>query len=593
MIIKLSYGLLFLLWMTNAFSEGVPTFKAVESLSPPHKTFRDLKDQGLPRITKPRYQILRDYYKVQKKFFRSHCTPGTEENFWKLYKAFKGTGHFVPLQLNGELDTATIQRFLPEIESKLQWINKQKEFLGTQKNFKIALGLIQEIEDYGHNLLSYKEKYDEGTQEEKLRSLKFSQKSLEGLKLKLQELLEVIPFLKSYKFPVDHFDLRLTYDLHKNLETKKGKKKSNEVFFYRKVVEDGSQNKNHKRSDLFLRANLDTLYLELEKTQEQILPENLRYDLRDAIARLRRELKRGINNQVERMNEWSKRTTEAIHFYKNIVADELKDKEEKSDTKNILLAKSKAKFKLRQYVLKKQSKVYEFWSKEREILKILFVLDTILTNEVGGLDGRDALERKDVTQVVINRYFTSFYSTISSDDPLMSHLSENSKKIALKNDWLNVLFKEGEFSFTYYFISSNLRIFCPSMTRRSKFLRKENLKLGLNAIMHPRFGFNALRYFSRASMLGRINMAQIWDDFIPLPERVGNKVSELRLLRQLYKKGAYTYLYRFTDSLGRNFRVLDINNTIALMDSHEGTFFRYRNPNYFRYFKPITEELID
>ena len=46
-----------------------------------------------------------------------------------------------------------------------------------------------------------------------------------------------------------------------------------------------------------------------------------------------------------------------------------------------------------------------------------------------------------------------------------------------KYKWLNVLFKEGEFSFTYFFIPSNIGIFCPDFSKKAKILRKENLNI--------------------------------------------------------------------------------------------------------------------
>ena len=82
----------------------------------------------------------------------------------------------------------------------------------------------------------------------------------------------------------------------------------------------------------------------------------------------------------------------------------------------------------------KQAEAYKFWSKQSELNKSLFSLETILVNEVGTLDGHDALERTAVAKVVFNRYYDDFYNRLEKSQQITKYLkpSERNEK------WLNV-----------------------------------------------------------------------------------------------------------------------------------------------------------
>ena len=218
---------------------------------------------------------------------------------------------------------------------------------------------------------------------------------------------------------------------------------------------------------------------------------------------------------------------------------------------------SQGRFKLKDYTLKQQSKVYQYWMKQSELMRSLYVLETILFSEVGDLDGRDALDRKDVAQVVLNRTTIPFFSSIAEKESFYPYINKDvTHENIQKSKWLNVLFKEGEFSFTYYFITGSVKIYCPDMSRRGKYLRRENLKLSLNILRNPNWNFLATRYFSRASMLGRIDMTQVWSDYIPIQERPGVLARSQNRLKKLYKRSKYRYLYSFNDPSDRDFDVL-------------------------------------
>src|SRR5690606_40855641 len=59
------------------------------------------------------------------------------------------------------------------------------------------------------------------------------------------------------------------------------------------------------------------------------------------------------------------------------------------------------------------------------------------------------------------------------------------------------------FPYTTLFRSGSVRVFCPEQTRIGKALIRENVRISLELLKQPNFTFDALRYFSRASMLGR------------------------------------------------------------------------------------------
>ena len=259
----------------------------------------------------------------------------------------------------------------------------------------------------------------------------------------------------------------------------------------------------------------------------------------------------------------------------------------------MLLGMSQAKYQLMKFNFEKQREVYNFWLEQSELNRALFVLETILFNEVGGLDGRDALERKDVAQVVINRTQLPFYRTIEKKEKIYPYLESIGKKRLTQSKWLNVMFKEGEFSFTYFFIPSSKKIYCPDMSRRGRFLRRENLKNCFKYIKKiPIRNLRPFGIFSRASMLGRINMAKIWTDFKALPQRPGKKSMKNSLLKRLHKRSKYRFLYEFYDAQGQMYYVFEIkgggivNNQAYVYDPVRENFFDYRNPHFFTYFAP-------
>lgn len=570
------------LWVALASNLVSPlTYAQNVAAKPEGPTLSQGSEFHLPENTAP---ILKEYHQHYQLYFKQMCTPGTEEKYWETYRQFRGDGHYIPTLEDGKLDRLTINKFIPELKDKEKWLQEQIKNKAKWKDFSALRADVKAIRDEVDYLLKLKEKLETGDQ--KNSTLIKNQNKFELLKFrdKVLDIASKVPFLMSYRHPVDHFDLRLSYDNYKEAVDDVNKRRANEIYFYRKIVQDGAQDPGGARSDRFMRSVWDHLVLRLQKPIE-VLDEDLRYDLEWGLDALEVHLARGPTAIAKRLSEWHERAARTTQFYESLNSDKVRVHDHFESATEILNNREKARYILKDFVLRKEKDSYEFWARRPPLMQALFVLETILYNEVGGIDGRDALERRDVAQVVINRHSLSEYNQIDVRDPLYAYLFPEGKAVHKDNPWLNVMFKEGEFSFSYFFITGSLRIFCPDQTNIGRFLQRENLEIALSLLGRPEQKFKAVRYFSRASMQGRIDMAEIWSDFVRVPERAGPEVASSVQLTRLYKKGKYRFYYRFTSPDDEEFDVVEINNKTVVRNVKSGKFYKYRNPHFFRYFE--------
>lgn len=519
--------------------------------------------------------VRKDFLKIHKEFSSVTCTSGADTKYEELYRDFRGGGEFIPvLDQRKKMDLQTVKDHLHYFVRKKKWMTAMIRNVGSRSNFEDVFAQIEIVRDDINEYLNYHKNYLES--DKKNERLVWSIKrrdQFKHFKKSFYDLMDMIPFLKSFEFPVDYLELRKRYDELSGVD----ERRANQVYFYRKLVEDGAQDENHRRSDSFLRTTLSSVYLKVGKAK--FLDEDLRYDLNDTLTSLEYLLSRGKDKQLERLNEWLARVQKQEIFYLNLLKLGQKERSE------ILEHQRVARYELSDYVLKKQEEVYTFWMKQSELNQALFVLESILYNEVGEVDGADALERKDVAQVVLNRRSHPWYGKLSSKDRFFgAHQNIKMRKSLEKYPWLNVLFKNGEFSFTYYFIHASVHTFCPDMSKRGQKIRKRNLLIALDVLQNPNKHFKAERYFSRASMTGRIDMTSIWDDFIPYPERPGRPISFDERLRKKYLENQYLYYYYFKDPNGRYFKVINIDDQNYVVPFKGIQFYTYRNRHYFRYF---------
>jgi hypothetical protein len=537
-------------------------------------------------------KVLTEYLKIQKEYSESICNLGVEQTQKDLDVKYRGDGNYIPILVDQKVDQKTVKLNLPLIKEKISWIKAQGESLKVAKNFETIQQNIKRIENEVALLQEAKKDFFLAKKKGQKADIESrAKKQFIQLMKEIESLKTEAPFLLSFKFPLNHLALRAEYEKYKNINLREPRAKANSIYLYRRIVQDGSYDENLTRNDSVIRAAFDTLYLSLNKEKNRsFLTENERSDFKYVLTNFRNLLDLGRDSLVQRYEEWAKRAERSLSFYQDL-ADGKKVKTSDvavaTDANTILEDRARSLTNLKEFVLKKESEAYSYWAKKSELFQYLFAMETILYSEVGRSDAPDALERRDVTQVVINRFTDPYYSMMGKDDGLMDYLPKDLKLSESK--WLNVLFKEGEFSFTYFYMPGNQHIYCPDMTKVGQFLRRENVRIALELLNQQRKDFPALRYYSRVSMFGRIDMDTLWDDFMPLGEMPGRPVKNPKKLAGLFKQDRYKFLYDFevpekkktflaVEIQGRNY-VVDYNNPKLV--------YYYRNPHLFRYFAPV------
>ncbi len=529
-------------------------------------------------IKKSNYKVTKEYLKLHKKFSDELCR-GDYKKYDELLKEFRGTGYFIPVINDERLDIRAVKEGLPLVKQKLAWLKEVNTLL---KNIRSAKEEIKTLEKLRKDFEKYKEIKSKIFYNPKAKSqyLKEGKVLLADFTKTYNDFVASIFYLMPFAYPVDHLVMRRNYDFFKDKPDELSQRRKNSTFFKRQVVEDGAQDPKTRRTDKFLRTLINTLGIQIKK-QGPVITEDFRYDFEYFLERIEKSLKKNLSYHRRAMSDWEDRTQKTLDFYNDLIATKNRKK-----VKEQIHKKSVDKFNIKDFTLKKQADVYDFWSKQPELMQALFSLETILFNEVGTIDGKEALERKDVVQVVLNRLKIPFYRSLSAEDSLTPYLSKISEELVRKSNWLNVLLKEGEFSFTYYFISASKNIYCPDMSRRGKYIRKKNVEIILNKLKEPDFDFRAIRYFSRASMVGRIDMSSIWSDYQAIAERPGPERGLQKRLKRLFYGKKFEFLYEFTDPIGEKFSVLKIGDRVYSYHPKSNKFFAYRNPHYFTYFQP-------
>tara|TARA_Y100000768_G_scaffold388753_1_gene386842 strand:- start:5366 stop:6976 length:1611 start_codon:yes stop_codon:yes gene_type:complete len=525
------------------------------------------------------YKVIFDYKKEFRKFSKELCQPGDEKKYWELLRNYHGQGYYLP-QLNDDIDRKAIKKNLHHFQKKINYIAGLHNTLLNQKNFPNFKLMHNEMEQIINELLNYKKLYRQELIPSKKAKIKLeSSRTLLKLKKQFKIFMDQVFFLKSYNFPNDYLAYREEFEKYKYDPEHIDKHKANTTYFFRKIVEDGAHDPNHTRGDKFMRMALDTLYLNIQK-EKDFLSEEVRYDYEWIDSSIERMLNRGRAVQLARIKEWLNRTKKTYEFYQEL----LKTKSQKK-ARYLVKKENENSQLLKEFVYRKQGEVYNYWANKSELHRALFVLDTILVNEVGVIDGKFGLERKSVAYVVFNRFFDDYYNQLNHDQYILPYISDEIDTSEKK--WLNVLFKTGEFSFTYHYISAVVKTFCPDMSRRGKSVRAENLKIILKALkQYEPKKFPAFRYFSRISMNGKIDMSSVWTGYERLPEMVGYESSQQQKLMRYYLADEFKFLYSFKDDKGTVFSVVEIDDETYSMRWEKGKpkFYDYRNPHLFAYF---------
>ena len=521
------------------------------------------------------------------KFRERICVPKAESIFEEYLKAYRGQGNWIP-KIEDDVDIESIKALIPEFEKKLAWIQSQQALVKKRLPSK---NVTKDIHYILSKLLNLKKNELSTDEKVKVSSRKRSLELQEKLSEAFEQLIKKISFLSNYKYPVDHLKNRKVYDDYREKEDLPSVKFANYTFLYRKILEDGAYNKDHTGSDIYLRTTLDTLHFEL-KRHGFYLTEDARYDLEFVLNKIEKELDRGQKKILERLTEWHDRTKRTLGFYQSLT---LQDNQKlitvngvkTTPNKELIKEHNIATERLKKFVYTKQAEVYKYWLNQPELTRSIFVIETILLNEVGSVDGDDALERMDVARVVLNRLDKPRYLSIGKNEFVYPYIKNITSDFHLQNErWLNALFKQGEFSFTYYYMSGVAKIFCPDMAPSARRLRAKNIQIALQVLKEEDSSFKPTRYFSRASMIGRIHMDSIWEDYLPYPERPGLLAVEQKKLIQSFNEGKYSYLYSFQDPSMETYQVVEIGGESFALGEKNGIriFFNHRNPHYFKYF---------
>lgn len=533
--------------------------------------------------------ILAEYLKLQKEYYTNSCTPGTEDQYQKLDKNYRGNGNFIPVLLDEKVDLKTIKNLIPLMKEKDLWLQAQIDFIKKIDDIQPWRFELDRLENNVELLQDAKKEYYFTSDKSKKESIQQkAAKQFEQLLKEMEQLKKGLPFLLSFKFPINHLALRHEYEKFKFTPTKEARARANSIYLFRKIVQDGSYDKELTRNDAVIRSAFDTLYLSLTKDKNRIfLTDNERVDLNFVIKNFAKLLSNKPEVLIERFLEWKARNDRSLTFYQDLVENKkikISESSQIKDVTTLLEERAKSLYTLKDFVLTRESKAYEYWSKKSELLQSLYAIETILYSEVGRMDSPDALERRDVTQVVINRSVNPTYNSLSDKDSITKYLPAGQN--INDNKWLNVLFKEGEFSFTYFYIPGNFHIYCPDMSKVGQFLRRENVRIALELLNKPRANFKALRYFSRTSMFGRIEMDSLWDQFESLPEVPGKAVKAPKKVYQLFKKDRYKFLYQFSnEDLKKSYLVVNLLGKTYVVDADNNKqIYNYRNPHQFKYF---------
>lgn len=533
---------------------------------------------------------IEQYLKIQKEFYDQVCTPGTEVQYQKLLKEYIGDGNYIPTLLDEKIDLKTIKSSITLIDLKLKWIDQQYNHVLALNDFNKQLELIDKIKKLNTDLQDLKKNYFV-FKKNSPEILEKSKAIYKEIVANFEELKNQSPFLLSFKFPVDHLALRAEYEKVKETNDKNLRARANLIFFFRKVVQDGSVDEETNKTDSTVRASFDSLYLSLNKPRkndiEYFLTDSERVDLNFNLKNFELILRGGVKKMAKRLSEWELRTERAKNFYQNLIENKkikISENSQLQDVTQLLESRSRALYNLKDFSLNNMAKTYEFWSKKSDLFQSLFVLETILYSEVGRSDENVGFFRQDVAQVVYNRLNDSRFNFLATNDPLNKYLAKTIK--TTDHPWLNVLFKEGEFSFTYFYIPGNLQIYCPDESRIGRFLRKENLKIAMNILNKPRDDFKGIRYYSRVSMFGRIPMETIWQGFMPVPEDPGTLiVKQSKKLKQKYEAGEYRFHYNFTGTDTKGYEVIEIKGQNYVIDpENSDKIYTYRNPHLFKFF---------
>lgn len=533
---------------------------------------------------KPLSKTYTEYVKRLQVLNKQTCSNKVRRDYLSLKKNYQKYGSYLPTLSLGkrrQVDDKAISENLPVLKSKLSWVSRERKKLVENRFHLRAIKKkrrqkISKIKKEMERLLRDKEKRvlaQTGPLKEPFKwNLSILRKLYGGL-------LSELSFLQNFAYPVDHFKNRKDFDSWRRqwlqIQEIYKEKKKNSLFFRRKVYEDGAIVDG--RSDIYLRTALDTIEIKLQQDQ---LDRELVDDLFWVLEQINLFLGKGHNAYVKAFDLWQKKIEHQIDFYQSVLRNESVDLE--------LAERRRSQKKLRQFITDRHSEVFQKVALWPEVDRRLFVFDQILLLEVGRATVENYRERQDVARVVNLRKELSRYNGLKKNQSLYKSLPT---KIRSKNDpWLQLMFREGEFSFTHYFIPAVESTFCFDFYKTAKQTRMKNIFLVLN-LFSSGLGdkkFKATRYFSRRSMIGKIAMDEMWSDYRRIGYQWGRQVRNTQNLISQIKKRQYLYIESYWKE-DRRIDILQINQRRYFVDRNQEKilFYNYRDPDLFSFFEKV------
>lgn len=522
----------------------------------------------------------RSFNQVFRSFSNEVCKPGTEHRYESLLKKYKASALYLPEKEEGVVDKKALSWYFKELRKKERWIASLITSLKRRKDFNQEKTLLDKTQKSLEKLVHLRSDLIKGkTQLDSDKAQKREKLLFKDLKKKFLSLSDHLDFLKGYSFPVDHLADRTRYESLKESSFPKDKQKKARLYLKRKLVEDGTSIEVSYYGDALLRTLFNTLFLSFKN--HETLDEKLRYDLDDFLAKVDRQLRRGIRYHIKKNQKWWETTKALRADYALALKGFVAIKDKKVSLSEYLKSKKILENELKNFVLQKQAQTYQYWQKQPEDYQRLYTLLTILYNEVGRIEKKSSIERQDIVKLVYNRYEGNRYSRIPASHQRAELFHQNGR-----SRWLDVLFKEGEFSFTYFYIPSVVRTFCPDMSLSGRRLRAQNANIVSKIDQKDTKREGAVRYFSRISMIGRIDMSSIWNGFEAIDRFKGQRVRGPSSLIKKLKAGDFIALKEFKED-GDDFWLIKLEDHSYVMRKKDFALFQYRDPALFRFYKPI------
>ncbi len=518
-----------------------------------------------------------EYLLALKEFKKQACQKTDEQSYKDLLSEYRGRGFYLPRR-DKTLDLISLRLGLKLLDEKIEWLEQTEKKIKKGIDRKSIDHSLEQLESIIDQLLQLKFQFEK--HKVKKAVLEGQQKRIQ-LHQQWKKLSEKIFFLKNFNFPTDHLKNRADYE---SLDEQKETIKRNLIFTKRKILEDGASESDGSGSDLMLRSVFDSIQLQFP-IKENFLSDQLRSDLDWFLKSLKSYLRKNNDQKIQkRHGHWLSRVRQHREYYNGLLLMPPQKR------RQIALHSYHAQRNISDFNDQKQLATYLFWQEKSEAMQKIFALDSLLLHEVGRVDPT-GLERLDVLNVFINRVNLEPFNHLAPQQALRVLLDRQKSPASAK--WLNTLLRRGEFSFTYFYIPSSYHLYCPDIYPGINNLRKENYRLIKQSLAQQERDSKLIGYFSRVSMLGRIDMSSVWTHWSDRSERPGSLIREQSssVLKKALKNGNFRYYYHFLYQ-GEQHWVIEIQEQTYVMKGRlqSPIFYHYRNPHLFRFFRLVSTD---